>query len=158
MTEPADGGRSSNGCALASASVSALSARAPNKDKARIGRASLTRTGDIDAGWGRGTSRKLANTTIRGTCLDGLVWLPQLFHCHIGWKRSNRLIASGSWVGPLSEPSSPSHPCHPCRRQAWPESQNPSSVCRQPWLPLLPAGQRPNSRPVRRPSRPWRGR
>ena len=35
------------------------SARAPNKDKARIGRASLTYTGDIDVGGGRGASRKL---------------------------------------------------------------------------------------------------
>ena len=58
----------------------------------------------------------------------------------------------------LAEVSNPSHPCRPYRRPAWPENQNPASAFRQPSLPLLPRGRRRNSRPVRRPSRPWPGR
>jgi hypothetical protein len=58
----------------------------------------------------------------------------------------------------LQELSSPSHPCRPYRHPAWPESQNPSSAFRQPSLQLSPGGQRRNSHPVRRPSRPWQGR
>jgi hypothetical protein len=64
------------------------------------------------------------------------------------------LLETPGW----QELSNPSHPCRPYRRPAWPERQNPSSVFRQPSLQLSPGGQRRNSHPVRRPSRPWQGR
>jgi hypothetical protein len=51
-----------------------------------------------------------------------------------------------------------SNPFRPYRHPAYAERQTPSSAFRRPSLPLSPGGQQPNSRPVRRPSRPWPGR
>ncbi len=111
-------------------------------------------------------SQELRNEVVAEQCLHrGFQRRPpfsaQLLRCHIGWKRSNKLIESGSWVLFLriiqgSWPALPelSNPSHPCRRPAYAERQTPSSAFRQPSLPLSPGGQRRNSRPVRRPSRP----
>ena len=81
---------------------------------------------------------------------------PRALHAILSRMRADplkRLVRDAS----MPELSNPSHPFRPCR-PAWPENPNPSSAFRQPSLPWSPGGQRPNSRPVGRPSRPWPGR
>ena len=84
-------------------------------------------------------SQELRNEVVAEQCLHrGFQRRPpfsaQLLRCHIGWKRSNKLIESGSWVlflriiqgswPALPELSNPSHPCRPYRRPAYAERQN----------------------------------